>query len=482
MKKISDARVKLLGIIDIAFGLIASLINLVDFIAALRLRDIPNPLIRVRYLIMLFISIALFIIGILIYKSKPSGRKKGLILAPVLIIAIILYGLWFTPHILGYLYLSICLVFFHLLVLSDFRVVEQFAEITKDKPGSEEVAEDIGIRDLIRASAVLFFIMGLENFFFSYLQSRPMGNTESQYRDFILGLSFTLVSIANFCLSSIKKKYVIKVIFSLFLIATVICLIMQMPLFILDVLTSGGFANKVTGLALFMHDSIISGFLIIILSRRIFKKINSMALFVVCGVLIIAAVIQVNTRFVQEGLQDDKNENYFRAALKSENQDACKKINDKFRRNDCYFALAEKMKNPDLCDKLIDNSDLGDAIYDHHSKKLCLALAKQDPSLCLSLKGVSRDACYEQVAQLKEDSSICDSIENRDFKCRCNYGIAKIQNNISICENQDDPWQRDCCLYDYARYKNAECVICERIQTEPFRKWCHETFTKCKSK
>jgi len=266
-------KVFLLGIIDVVFGLIAGL----DYLRKLITTSVPQK--RVQYILLLYATVAVFVIGILIIKLKPLGRKLGLYLSPVLIIiAAILFpagkehwlGLFFLSP-LQYLYVvsAIFLIFLHVLVLSRPDAVSKFGGEADEKRTSELMIKRGNIF-IIRASAVLYFIMGIENFYCSILQSGGWGNYDSKILDIALGISFVLAGTITFLLTLIKNKDLSKIAYIFFFIAAAICVLIHSRLFMFP----EAFSNMGHALAtlVVIHDSYISGLILVILSFRIFKR------------------------------------------------------------------------------------------------------------------------------------------------------------------------------------------------------------------
>ena len=91
----------------------------------------------------------------------------------------------------------------------------------------------------------------------------------------------------------------------------------------------------------------------------------------------------------------------------------------------CYKEIAQKYNDISLCDKIVN---LG-------IKNTCIAVLRQNISICNSMEeGPDKNFCYKGVAIAKKDISICDKMEYEDNKNHCYADVAIAKKDISICD------------------------------------------------
>lgn len=93
--------------------------------------------------------------------------------------------------------------------------------------------------------------------------------------------------------------------------------------------------------------------------------------------------------------------------------DSCKKIATSDERNNCYQDTAIKNKNLKICEKITDST-----------KDSCIwniARVKNDISICEKIPVLEdKEWCYHEIAQLNKNPAICDKITSQTAKDKCN--------------------------------------------------------------
>ena len=122
----------------------------------------------------------------------------------------------------------------------------------------------------------------------------------------------------------------------------------------------------------------------------------------------------------------------------------CAKISDEHKRNFCYKDLAEESRNHEFCEKIefVETKDSG------NNKNYCfktVAIKTLNESICGFIESdedspfpnMMKNSCYNEIAQKKNDASIClkISIGERDWdRKNCIYEIALDLKDINLCE------------------------------------------------
>lgn len=182
---------------------------------------------------------------------------------------------------------------------------------------------------------------------------------------------------------------------------------------------------------------------------------------------------------------------YLNIAQETGDKSACDKMeSDIPRKNLCYEKVARIKKDPEIC-KGIDldyyenwcskDSSKNDVycIFDHdiyntkEYKNWCLAVATGDLSKCDSMDGSESSAndgnikgnCYSEIAEDKNDSSICEKIDWDDYSkenCYSNLSISK--KDTSLCDSLEESRKSNCYLTIEIQkaVEKGDDSICER--------------------
>ena len=161
----------------------------------------------------------------------------------------------------------------------------------------------------------------------------------------------------------------------------------------------------------------------------------------------------------------------------------CNEVNNKIDRNECYFRENKVRNEKVICDK-IENKSL---------KLLCyndLAIAKKDDSLCQEKESLAKTACIVAIkkdeklclwwnsdqkkicnAIIKQDENICDWLDI------CYWELAKLKNDVNICDKIKNNTTKTMCILWIAVVKNDD-KICDKIKKESHKKECKWYATK----
>ena len=116
-------------------------------------------------------------------------------------------------------------------------------------------------------------------------------------------------------------------------------------------------------------------------------------------------------------------------------------------------------------------------------KDLCyrkLARAAGNASLCGMMSGgdvLLRDYCYKDAAEMNNDTSICEEVENIDIRERCKHGIKYEDYHETHCEEIAKCMFRDECFWNLAR-KTNNSLLCEKIDSVEYTGYCYFSFAR----
>lgn len=92
---------------------------------------------------------------------------------------------------------------------------------------------------------------------------------------------------------------------------------------------------------------------------------------------------------------------------------SCRTIADSDERNNCYQDTAINNKDLEICGKITDST-----------KNSCIwnvARVKNDISICEQISALEdKEWCYHEIAQLNKNPAICDKISSTTAKDKCN--------------------------------------------------------------
>lgn len=124
----------------------------------------------------------------------------------------------------------------------------------------------------------------------------------------------------------------------------------------------------------------------------------------------------------------------------------CREIEGVSRRDNCFYLLALRDNDPARCEELTDS----------YSRGNCKARIAKEVSDCDNPEIRNKTLCYESVARVKKDFSICDSscAVNKFIKESCYAGIysaiAVENKDASVCNNIIPGDKKDACKADVA--------------------------------
>lgn len=127
--------------------------------------------------------------------------------------------------------------------------------------------------------------------------------------------------------------------------------------------------------------------------------------------------------------------------------DICKKITDPGTKWGCLLANAKSGKSDAIC-KLIENDAIrADClravvpacmlIMDEGQRSLCLALEKNDYTLCAT------DSCFAGYAQNRSDAVACGGIKVESYRYAC---AAIVKNDVTLCKQAAQAPVQDACI------------------------------------
>ena len=142
-----------------------------------------------------------------------------------------------------------------------------------------------------------------------------------------------------------------------------------------------------------------------------------------------------------------------------------------------------KGNNKDICyimsAQLGDNDSVCEKIQDQQNKNECYetaALYLEDPLICRKIDNrFEMDGCLAGVSFNKRDPSVCEEIGGSDWKnlCYCRSRTERDQcDDISICNVIDNQELKDDC-YDDVAHQQGNLSICDNIQEQRSKDYCY---------
>jgi hypothetical protein len=130
----------------------------------------------------------------------------------------------------------------------------------------------------------------------------------------------------------------------------------------------------------------------------------------------------------------------------------------------CFFAFAANRSNADACLLINTSAD----------RYACDAVVKKSPALCKEASLVPvQDSCIEKSAYLLGDSGACDlATSGSDYRNRCYAHFAVERRNPVICENAEPESGRDTCYRNYSVVL-ADTSACAYVKETLNRQGCY---------
>ncbi len=159
--------------------------------------------------------------------------------------------------------------------------------------------------------------------------------------------------------------------------------------------------------------------------------------------------------FVMQGLLFLEN----KLAVKTENEIFCKMIFRSQLQDDCYKDVAILKGDINLCHNIQSSETIRDKCYLEVAKQtgdiyICdefikldfwksscyheVAIKNQNLEFCDKLEPYKKGYCYQKMAVLLEDESICRKNNIGSHRSVCFYAMAKLKDNPNLCEEIPD--------------------------------------------
>jgi len=164
--------------------------------------------------------------------------------------------------------------------------------------------------------------------------------------------------------------------------------------------------------------------------------------------------------------------------------DLCKDVEQDYEgyRDMCYLGMAEIFEDPSLCDKMEWWNDL------------CEIEFQKDDSMCDDIEDIEfKEMCYSDIAKNLKDPSICEKIEEQEYKDECYKDLStcdKIYDltdrnqcylakarNTSDCEEVQGEEDKDSCYWNVAEYLK-DVSICEELQNLRWKDGCYRSLAR----
>ena len=190
-----------------------------------------------------------------------------------------------------------------------------------------------------------------------------------------------------------------------------------------------------------------------------------------------------------------KDNCYNDAALNALEVDSCYKITSSVFKDSCIAELGVLTNNTELCGQANLQSrsycyssiassrfelSLCNSVEDSQWKDTCIgkiAVQGEDILLCREIANVkSRDDCFLTLAVKLNDSDSCAFVFEEVGRDRCFVNVAIALQNTSLCVLTTHPLAHDVCYKNVARAMN-DSVVCAEIVHPQIRSDCNNFFT-----
>jgi len=100
-------------------------------------------------------------------------------------------------------------------------------------------------------------------------------------------------------------------------------------------------------------------------------------------------------------------------------------------------------------------------------------IQNNDLNSCEKTEWILKDTCYSDIAEDKEDISICENITDETIKDTCYTNIAELKKDSSICEEVTDMAMQNNCYMNIAILKK-DSSICKNLTNDILNEFCLE--------
>jgi hypothetical protein len=171
----------------------------------------------------------------------------------------------------------------------------------------------------------------------------------------------------------------------------------------------------------------------------------------------------------------------------------CGDLDNRDLREYCIQEIGIKLQNIQICNLLV-NQTQGACITD-------IAQQKEDISICENVKtyywfdvclkslsvltnktdrcfeigdGILRDECIMELMPTRNDFELCKKITDATKRHRCMRNIAIFEDDVERCKIIQDPFYRDSQCYKKFAQNRGDKTICDRISIGAIRVRCYE--------
>lgn len=132
--------------------------------------------------------------------------------------------------------------------------------------------------------------------------------------------------------------------------------------------------------------------------------------------------------------------------------------------------IAIARKQPELCGKISIIFELFGPT-EEDIRQRCFsetAIALRDEEICKNVENYPFE-CFSQIALLKKQPSVCDTISDNEDKGMCYMQLVMEIGEERLCSDLKEPSVRDTCYFGYAR-KTKDNSICKKFILDPHKK------------
>lgn len=192
------------------------------------------------------------------------------------------------------------------------------------------------------------------------------------------------------------------------------------------------------------------------------------------------------------GPRQAHTEEYIIAGTIKNDASVCPNYDD-FENSRCKYEVAINLADKSLCKEFRSDFELFDS-------ETCVAtvdgIVKKDPKECDKLGQIDRDRCYQDLARVLKDQSICEKLSNSKHRCYWNLAVSMEREDLcelapftqaciaiakrdsSLCNDIWEKIERSKCYYNIA-ILTGEPTTCEAIKEKESVKFCTYLAKEC---
>ncbi len=205
--------------------------------------------------------------------------------------------------------------------------------------------------------------------------------------------------------------------------------------------------------------------------EKILKTITIRILTIVLILLILTVIANVTSL---SGLKcvNSESQCYYNMALEKNSLMICNFVHDDFSQSICYTKIASLRGDTSLCYKKFTLDGSTNNIASLNGCLSNVAQAKNDSSICSDIKDeYLLNECFSKIAYNINNAELCSQTTTDKDEGQCLLSIARIRNDMTICESIQYQEKKDSCYYNFA-LDRKESSLCKKIINPSTYNYC----------